>query len=151
MHIFRASEGKDPRFEHHSDHQSIYAWGVFCLHPSYITASLFKQILSPMSTSLLSYALSSSSSRLIFGMHYFPSLLGTPFPHYVVHAQSRAPLLPDGISSLLMMMTYHKRRGTLQHHSKQSKLGYKKKKKKIHTKKKTCIDLYLALRVSQPI
>lgn len=46
---------------------------MFCLHPSYITVSFFKQILSPISTSLLSYALSSSSPWFIFGMYYFLS------------------------------------------------------------------------------
>lgn len=47
---------------------------AFFLHPSYIRVSFFKQILSPISTSLLSYVLSSSSFWLIFGMYYFLSL-----------------------------------------------------------------------------
>lgn len=58
MHNFRLLERNEARFEHRLDHQWSMHENAFCLHPSYITVAFIKQILSPISTSLLSCSLS---------------------------------------------------------------------------------------------
>lgn len=113
------------------DHQSIYRWMVFCLHPLYRTVSFVKQILSPISMSLLSYALSNFTSlhSLIFVM-YWCMLSWENLCLWLAfhHCSWWCPII-------------YRERSNNSTPSNQSQ----------STKKKTYIDVHLTLKLGQPI